>query len=426
MHRVKLMIWTIIVVVIAAGGVYGQDWPQWRGPYCNGSTSEPNLPDTWSTTENIAWLARLPGEGESTPIVRGEFVFVSAQDKDMKTWAVCLNRNDGSVRWKYPVGTGLKNRRGNTAASPSPIADANNVYFLYSSGDFVGYSHEGKKLWERNITGEHGKFEVLWNYGSSGLLCNNKLYVPVLHGDQRNTEPDTSYVLCVEPTTGEDLWKRSRHTEATYESKQAYTTPYPLEISGQTYIYITGGDYVICHDVQTGEELYRSETYNPKKVRYGRTVASPVSVDGIILVPAPRGGSLYAAQLGGQGQISKWIWTAPRNSPDVCTPLAYQGKFYILDGKAKKLLCVEPRTGAVLGQCDLESKANFQASPVGADGKIYCINMRGEAFVLSAKKTPEILRRVEMGGKNCCSSIAIAGGQLFIRVNDRLYCVGKT
>jgi len=421
----KKMILTISWFAIAVNGIHAEDWSQWRGPYCNGSTTETNLPRSWTTTENVAWTANLPGGGSSTPIIRSDSVFISAQDGDGKTWAVCLNRNDGSIRWKYPIGKGFNNRQGNTAASPSPIADSDNVYFLFGSGDFAGFSHQGKQLWKRNITSVHGAYEILWHYGSSGLLYNDKLYVPVLHGNHRDTAPDKSYLLCVNPQTGKDLWKRPRHTDAEYESKQAYTTPYPLEVAGQTYIYITGGDYITAHDPKTGTLLYRSKTLNPNNVRYGRTVVSPVSVDGVILQPAPRGGSIYAARLGEKGQIAPWLWTMRQNSPDVCTPLVYRGKFYILNGMAKKMLCVEPRTGSIVGRCDLEGKTKFQASPTAADGKIYCINMRGEAFVLSAADTPEILYRVDMDGKDCRSSIAIAGGQLFIRVDDRLYCIGK-
>jgi outer membrane protein assembly factor BamB len=425
MQKRDKMILNVFLVTVMAGGVYGEEWSQWRGPKFNGSTTETNLPDRWTQTENVVWIARLPGGGGSTPIIRDDWVFITAQDGEGKTWAVGLNRQDGSVRWKHQIGTGFNNRQGNTAASPSPIADGKNVYFLFGSGDFVGFTKQGKELWKRNITEDHGEYEILWDYGSTGLLLEDKIYVPVIHGHHRNTAQDKSYILCVDPQTGKDIWKRDRHTDATYESKQAYTTPYPLEVSGQTNIYITGGDYITAHDPKTGKVLYRSETLNPNNNRWGRTVVSPVSVDGVMLQPAPRGGSIYAARLGEKGQISEWIWIMRQNSPDVCTPLAYRGKFYILNGVAKKLLCVAPHTGRVLGECDLEGKTKFQASPTGADGKIYCINMRGEAFVLSATDAPRILYRVDMDGKDCRSTIAIAGGQLFIRVDDRLYCIGK-
>ena len=190
MDIVKKMILTIFLVVIVAGGAYGEDWSQWRGPYFNGSTTETNLPGTWTTSQNVVWIAKLPGGGGSTPIIRGDSVFISSQDGDGKTWAVGLNRNDGSVRWKYPIGKGFNNRQGNTASSPSPIADGKNVYFLYGSGDFVGYSKEGKQLWKRNIAADYGVFEFLWIYGSTGLLLEDLIYVAVILGHHRYTAQD--------------------------------------------------------------------------------------------------------------------------------------------------------------------------------------------------------------------------------------------
>ena len=55
------------------------EWPQWRGPNMTGlATSEdPRLPDRWSTTENVAWKAPIPGQGWSSPIVWGNVVFVT-------------------------------------------------------------------------------------------------------------------------------------------------------------------------------------------------------------------------------------------------------------------------------------------------------------------------------------------------------------
>ena len=44
---------------------------------------------------------------------------------------------------------------------------------------------DGKVLWDRNIQDDHGRFEILWDYGASALLHDGRLYVPVIHGDQR-------------------------------------------------------------------------------------------------------------------------------------------------------------------------------------------------------------------------------------------------
>lgn len=58
------------VVVLAATMAVagrGENWPHWRGPFFNGSSSETNLPAQWSKTENVAWSLELPGPSAATP-----------------------------------------------------------------------------------------------------------------------------------------------------------------------------------------------------------------------------------------------------------------------------------------------------------------------------------------------------------------------
>jgi len=144
----------------------------------------------------------------------------------------------------------------------------------------------------------------------------------------------------------------------------------------------------------------------------------------MVIVCPPRGAQrLYGAALG--RSAGSWVWDKRASSPYVCTPLFYQGKLFVLVGIRKKMLCLDPKTGRTIWEGDLGGKAVFQASPTGADGKIYCINMKGEAVVLSAGDRFEVLHRASMGGSGCRSTIAVAGGQLFLRTDTKLYCIGK-
>jgi outer membrane protein assembly factor BamB len=95
---------------------------------------------------------------------------------------------------------------------------------------------------------------------------------------------------------------------------------------------------------------------------------------------------------------------------------------------------VEPKTGKVIWQGELPSKAKIEASPSAADGKIYATNFWGEVFVVKAGGDKfELLNVADFGNDSKAtrgdsvvrSGIAIANGDLFIRVQDRLYCVGK-
>ena len=59
--------------------VWGANWPHWRGPAFNGSTDEKGLPSRWSETENMAWIADLPGPSGATPIVWEDRIFRSEE-----------------------------------------------------------------------------------------------------------------------------------------------------------------------------------------------------------------------------------------------------------------------------------------------------------------------------------------------------------
>ena len=53
-------------------------WPRFRGPDSNPTSDNPNLPVTWSRTENVEWVADVPGVGWSSPIVWGDRIFMTA------------------------------------------------------------------------------------------------------------------------------------------------------------------------------------------------------------------------------------------------------------------------------------------------------------------------------------------------------------
>ena len=69
--------------VAAHAGRSGQEgdetpnWPRFRGPLSNPVGTHPDLPTRWSTTENVEWVAEVPGVGWSSPIVWGDRVFLT-------------------------------------------------------------------------------------------------------------------------------------------------------------------------------------------------------------------------------------------------------------------------------------------------------------------------------------------------------------
>src|SRR5436190_9459334 len=65
-----------LLAVLAAVPSAAQNWPQFRGATAGIAADDPRLPDTWSTTENVAWKLDVPGRSWSSPVVWGNHVFI--------------------------------------------------------------------------------------------------------------------------------------------------------------------------------------------------------------------------------------------------------------------------------------------------------------------------------------------------------------
>ncbi len=434
-----LAVGCIVTACTCAPLLHASDWQHWRGPFYNGSTDETNLPTKFSSTENVCWVADLPGRSAATPIVASDCVFISSTDPDTnKLAALCYGRTDGKLRWSHEVGDELNRDTRSTFAAPSPVTDGQVVIFFYGNGPMVAFDFKGNELWKRNIQKDYGEFAFQWTFSSTPLLYEGKLYLQVL---QRDTpvggrgfadRKNESYILAMDPKTGKELWRVTRPSAAVAESHEAFSSPIPFEFDGRKELLVVGGDCITGHNPQTGSELWRWGTWNPAKVPHWRLVPSPVTGNGIILACAPKKSPIYAVRAGGKGTLGDdaiaWISDDVREvTSDVATPAFYDGDFFVLSKLRRCISRVEPATGKVKWTTPLPSRAPCEASPLLADGKIYMINFDGLVMIADAR-TGAILGEVPMAARSEApirSGIVAAGSKLFIRTNDKLYCIGQ-
>ena len=429
----------LFFAVALSVSAYGENWPQFRGPTFNGSTTETNLPDNWSRTENIAWTADLPGASAATPIVWEDHVFISSTNPENDTLnALCFDRQTGKLLWQHEVAKGIRRDDRSTFAEGSPATDGKLVVFFYGSGPLVAYDFSGRELWSRNIQDDYGEFAFQWTFATSPLLFDGKLYIQVLQRDAparghgMKDQENKSYILALEPETGKELWRHIRPSQAVAESREAFSTPVPYQAGGRKQLLVIGGDDLTGHDPATGKELWRWGTWNPTRIRHWRHVTSPIAGDDIILVCAPKQEPIYAIESGGTGLLDDravaWVSRDDREvAADVPTPAFYDGDFFVLNDLRRMLCRVEPRTGEVKWRVRTPGSDKYEASPLAADGKIYLMNFVGDVVIVSAK-SGEILNNISMddpGDENVRSTISAAQGQLFVRTNRKLYCVGK-
>lgn len=408
----------VSVVLLVATLAVAEDWPNWRGPTRDGVSSETNLPVAWSTTENVTWRLAMPDRSGSTPIIWGETIFLNvADDGELYLWA--LDRKDASMKWKRFLSGGDHRERKQNMSSPSPVTDGQHVWVMTGTGILKAFSFAGQELWTRDIQKDYGRFGLNWGYASSPLLHAGALYVQVLHGMKTD---DPSYILRIDARTGDTMWRVERLTDAIRESPDSYTTPALLEYDGMKELVITGGDVVTGHDLETGEELWRADGLNPDNDANYRIVASPVVMEGVIFAPT-RVRPMLALKAGGRGDVteSHRLWSF-ENGPDVPTPVT-DGRYLFVVNDRGVVFCLDAKSGDTIWGPERIAPGTYSASPVLADGKIYMTSEDGLTTVVKAGSSFEVLAENALDGYTL-SSPAISEGQIFLRTDEYLYCIG--
>ena len=397
---------------------HADNWPQWRGPFLNGTSLEMELPSKWSREENIRWKLELPSLSASTPIVWEDRIFLNVADsKELQLWA--LDRNDGTVLWKGLLGDGNEKVNKQNMSSPSPVTDGTSVWVMTGTGVLKHFDFDGNEIWGRNFVKDYGKFGQMYGYGSSPLLHGDAVYVQVIHGKEAS-EP--SYLLSIDKATGETRWRVERHTKAVGAAGDSYGSPAVLKLADGVEIIVSGANVVTGYESTTGLELWRADGLNPENNPTSRSVASPVVTEGIVYAPA-RFGPMLAIQGGGRGDVteSHRLW-AFGHGPEVPTPVT-DGKLFYVVGDMGIMWCLDAKTGDRVWGPRRLAPGVYSSSPVMADGKIYATNEDGITTVVKAGVEFEILSRNDLEDY-CLSSPAISGGQIYIRTTHHLYSIG--
>src|SRR5207249_4234438 len=202
---------------------------------------------------------------------------------------------------------------------------------------------------------------------------------------------DRRYLVALGTATGETRWRQRRLIDDGTDNgdrKKAFSTPAVFTIGGQTKLVSPSAAATVAYDPATGRELW--------KVYHGgmNAAARPLLGRGQIYICTGDGPTqLLAVRTGGAGDVtgSHVAWKAIRGAPNRTTPLLLDGLLYVGGDRSGVATCLDAGTGAVVWQERLAG--DFIASPVAAEGRVYCFNRGGAAFVLAAGRQAKVLAR---------------------------------
>lgn len=402
--------------------VRAADWPAWRGPTGQGFCEEKNVLLKWSDKHNVKWKIKLAHQGNSTPVVWGDRIFMTQANKGgTERSLLCFARADGKLLWQKDVAYADKERNWNESwyANASPALDGERAVVSFASAGMYCYDFNGKELWKRT---DLGNWEHAFGSGSS----------PVLYGDLAilwcgpNDGNGRNFLLAVDKRTGKTVWE---HDE-TYGS---WGTPLIVKVHGQDQLILGQSrdvksspeekwGYLKGFDPKTGKELWRCQGLNS----YNYT--SPIYGNGVAVAMSGYGGSAMAVKLGSMGDITEdRLWLHPRNTQRVGSGMVVGDHVYMVDENGAPH-CYDLKTGVDLWKDEKRpGTGSTWGSMVHAEGRLYILMRNGETLVFAAKPKFELLATNSLGGgESTNSSLALSNGDIFIRTFKHLWCISAT
>ncbi len=414
-HAARLL--AAMIVALWTATLPAGDWTQFRGSGGLGVSDEAGIPTTWSSTENVVWKVEMPGPGASSPITLGDRVFITCysgyglepnegDQAALVRHLLCFSRKDGTEIWRKKFEPKLPEHKyqGEGSyhgyAASTPTTDGQRLYVFFGKTGVFCFDLNGNELWQASVgEGTNG-----WGSGSSPLLYKNLLIV--------NASVESGSLVALDKMTGEEVWR-------TKGINSAWNTP--LLVPGEKpELVVSISDHLVSFNPDSGEELWRAEGVH-------RYVCPSVVYHDDVVYAIGGGHTSLAVRTGGSGDVTKshGVWRLTKGS-NVSSPVYYQDHlFWTRDGNIA--CCQNPATGEIVYEERLEpGSGTIWSSPVLADGKLYYLSQHNGTYVVAAKPQFELLahNKFDEDDSRANASPAVSGGQLFLRTDRNLYCIG--
>ncbi len=276
---IPFALFLLLASLLPAAAAFGQsddawqkNWPQWRGPLANGFSATADPPVEWGPDHNIKWKVAVPGQGESTPIVWNDRIFITTAvetDREQEQppadnpeapggnpfriqrpthyyqfVVACHDRATGKLVWQQ-IATEQVPHEGHHKdhgfASPSPVTDGQLLVTSFGSRGVYCWDLEGKQLWKRDLGPLH--MYRFFGEASSPALADGTVF---LTWDNEGE----SALYALDARTGQTRWRTER------EPHSSWSTPLVVEHAGRKQVIVNSNSKARGYDFDTGRVLW--------------------------------------------------------------------------------------------------------------------------------------------------------------------------
>jgi outer membrane protein assembly factor BamB len=404
-----LSVIVVTLVLISQTITQAENWPCWRGPNGDGTSSEINLPTKWDSITNVMWKVPVPGVGHSSPIVWGDRLFtITAIPETQERILLCYDCKNGDLLWQATVFKApLEDKHNdNSYASGTPSTDGTNIYVSFLDGADVvvaAYDFTGKQIWLQRP----GKFSSPHGYSCSPAIYKDKVIINC-------ASKSNSFVAALSQTDGHTIWKINHEKQGL-----SYSTPIFRDIAGRMQMILCGNQGVFSCNPDDGsfywfingpsEEFCASPIYSEKA--------------GLVFISSswPQR-HLLAIKPDGKGDVSDShiAWRSTNGAIYVPSPVC-TGDYLLTTMTNGQVYCFEAATGKILWK---ENLGQQYPSAVLANGLVYMPNDEGVITVIKPGPAFESVTKNNIG-ETMFASPAISDGKIYLRGAKHLFCIGS-
>ncbi len=426
-QRSRLSRWSSQVAALLVAAVVplasGADWVGFLRQTATEPAADAKAPDSWSSTNHLAWKAALPGRGTSSPIVVGDRVLLTCysgyglkedepgDQADLTLHLVALNRADGKPLWEQKTKARLPEQsyQGFVTlhgyASTTPASDGESVFVSFGRSGVYCYSLDGNLRWMAKIGDGIDK----WGTAASPVIAGNLLII--------NASVESQAIIALDKSSGNEVWRVGG-------INRSWSTPVVADApGGRQELVVSAEGLVLGLDPATGARLWTCDGIADY------VVPSVIARDGVAYVTAGRSGRTLAVRLGGRGNVTAThrLWTLDK-TPKVATPLLVDGHLYWL-GHQGVATCIEAATGKVVYEerVDIAGRGDkVYASLILAGGKLYGVTRSDGAVVFAPGPAFKEIGRNRLDDPGTFQATPVFDrGQILLRSDESLYCVGQ-
>lgn len=376
------------------------NYPFFRGQDSRGIAGGEGYATEWNGSEskNIAWKAEVPKEGQNSPVIWKDKLFLSGGlDKDVEVY--CYDKNSGKLLWTGKASglegepSGIPEMDADGGLSTSTLAvNEKYVCAIFANGNLACFDHDGKSAWSKNI----GLPANVYGYASSLLIYKDLLIV------QYDSDAKLS-LMGINLKNGEVKWETPR------TGRPVWSSPVIAYFSGSPCVIINGNPDVEGYDPETGKQLWAVECMSGD-------VAPSVAANSQLVYAETDYAKLAAIKPGPGASI---VWEDNMFVSNVSSPVANDQYLFISNGVGDAA-CYNAMKGDTLWTHIFDDP--FYASPIIAGDKVYMLDRSGVMHIVSAGPEFKLIAESPLGERADCTP-AFSEGKIFIRGKKNLYCI---